>query len=389
MGVYGYELLYRDNEDSTEFGNVSACKATAGVFGGLFETGIDPIVEGVKAFINCDYDFLLSDSIELISSEKLVIEVLEDIKIDQKLIKRLEGLKDKGYKIALDDFVEDYSTYPIVEFADIIKYDIMATPLDEIQDQVDIALKDNKILLAEKIETKEDYEKAKSMGFDLFQGYFFSKPSIVSKGNDRKTIKLHYIRILSELEKTEPSYQNIAGIIGSDVNLAYRLLRVVKNSKSKDTVDSIKEALVYMGLKEMKRWINILMLQDLLIDKPMELMRVSLIRSKLGEIIAKHSKLKSRHHEISMMCLFSTLDSILDKPMEIVLRDIEISKNVKEALINKTGNIRPVLDLIQAYEKGKWEEVEFTGLKIGLDNERLLKAYLDALEWSKTVLELF
>lgn len=389
LKVYGYELLYRDTEKSTEFGNVSASKATAGVLGGLFEVGIEKIVDGGKAFVNCDYEFLVSDLIELIDPTKLIIEVLEDIKVDEKLIERLQELKKKGYKIALDDFVEEYDTYPIVPMADIIKYDIIATPLDSIKREVDIALCENKILLAEKIERKEEYEKAKAMGFNLFQGYFFSKPSIISKQNDKKTTKLHYARLISELKKPEPSYQNLAEIIETDVNLAYRLLRMIKNRQTDDIVDSIKRALIFMGFKEIERWINILMLQDLSIDKPMELTKLALTRSKLGEIIADRSKFKSRRYEVSMMCLFSTLDAILDQPMEKTLEGIEISKSIKQALIYKKGEIRPILNLILAYERGDWAKVQVKALEIEIDKNKLCELYLQALKWSKEIADHF
>lgn len=185
LELYGYELLYRDNNESTAFGSVSAVKATAGVLGGLFETGVEKIADNARVFINCDYEFLFSDSIELINPNKLIIEVLENVKIDERLIKRLKELKNKGYRIALDDFIEEYDTYPIVAIADIIKYDVMSTPLHSIEKEIEKAKCGNKILLAEKIETKAEYEKAKEMGFNLFQGYFFSKPSIINRPNDK------------------------------------------------------------------------------------------------------------------------------------------------------------------------------------------------------------
>lgn len=389
LKIYGYELLYRDSETSTAFGSVSSSKATASVLGGLFESGIETIVEDARAFINFDYEFLLSDSIELIDPKKLIIEILEGVEVNETILERLKELKEKGYRIALDDFVEDYNTYPIVPMADIIKYDIIATPLHTLEVEINRALSQDKIILAEKIETELEYIKAKDMGFQLFQGYFFSKPSIISKGNSRKSTKLHYFRLISELKEPEPSYEKLAEIIESDVNLAYRLLRVTKNKQTDDVVESIKRALILMGLTEIQRWINILMLQDLAVDKPMELMKTSLIRSKLGEIIANHSKFKSRRNEISMMCLFSTLDAILDQPMDEALGGIMISDSIKQALINKTGDIRPILDLIEEYEKGNWEGVKSQAILIETNENEIMKAYLQAVEFTKDIMDRF
>lgn len=389
LSVYGYELLYRDSETSTAFGGVSAQKATAGVLGSLFEIGISKITDDVRAFINFDYEFLMSDSIELIDPEKLVLEVLEDVKVDDALMRRLMDLKNKGYKIALDDFVEDYEDYPIVPIADIIKYDIMATPLESIGSEVKLALSQHKILLAEKIETEQEYEKAKAMGFNLFQGYFFSKPSIISKSNDKKSIKYNYIRLIAELKKPEPSYVTLAEIIETDVNLAYRLLRVIKNTRTDTIVQSIKKALIFMGFKEIERWINVLMLQDLATDKPLELTKLSLTRAKFGEVLASNSKFKPRIHEVSMMCLFSNLDAILDQPMIDALEGISLSDDIKEALIYKRGELRPILDLIYLYEKGNWDAVKIKSAQLGIKQKVICDNYLDALEWCKDAMDKF
>ena len=179
MKIYGYELLYRDASEAVSFGNASSSAATATVIGGLFEQGINKIVGKAKAFVNFDYDFIMSENIELIDPETLVIEVLETVEVNPVLVERLHYLRAKGYKIALDDFEESLNNYPIVYIADIIKYDIIITPLESIEEEVKEALAQGKVVLAEKIETEEEFQKACDMGFQLFQGYFFSKPKIV------------------------------------------------------------------------------------------------------------------------------------------------------------------------------------------------------------------
>ncbi|MGO1651314.1 EAL and HDOD domain-containing protein, partial [Senegalia sp. (in: firmicutes)] len=367
LKVYGYELLYRENSDSKIFDSIDSTKATASVLGGLFENGIDDIVGDKKAFINFDYDFLMSDVLELIDPNILVIEVLEEIKADEKIIDRLKYLKNKGYEIALDDFVEKYNDYPLIPLTDIIKYDILATPLNTIKNEVKVALYENKILLAEKVETKEEFLQAKEMGFKLFQGYFFSKPSVISESNNKKTIKTQYIKIISELKKDEPSYQKIAEIIEIDINLSYRLLRITKRRESKNDFESIKKALLYMGLKEIERWINILMMQDLTIKKPKELMKTSLVRSKFCEFIAENSKYKKRKFEASMMGLMSTIDALLDKPMEDAISEISLSEDIKNALVDCKGSLSYIYNLMFSYEKGDWMNVKFYAKKLHID----------------------
>ncbi len=389
MVVYGYELLYRDSATATAFGNVSATRATADVLGSLFEIGIDNITDGEKAFINFDYDFLLSDSIELIHPDNLIIEVLENVKVDDVLMERLLSLKEKGYKIALDDFVEDCDNFPLVEISDIIKYDIILTPLNSIVVEVNNAIRQGKTILAEKIETKEEYENARDMGFNLFQGYFFKKPSIIGKSNNKKSIKLNYVRIISELANTEPSYTKISEIIESDVNLSYRLLRIIKNNKEKNMFYSIRKSLLYMGFREIERWINILMLQELATDKPMELVNLSLIRSKLGGLIARNGIFKSRFNEITTMLLFSTLDAILDLPMKEALDEISLTDDIRQSLIHENGELRPILDLVFAYEKGDWNEVKLLSSKLGIKEDEMYNYYLDAIKYCKEITNTF
>ncbi len=389
MEVYGYELLYRDSETSLAFSNASAEKATATVLGGLFEIGINTISDGRRAFINFDYDFLLSDSMELIDSEDLMIEVLESTKVDDEIINRLVELKEKGYQIALDDFVEDYNSFPLVPLSNIIKYDLMATPLDTIELEVRKALMQGKILLAEKVETKEEYEKAKKMGFHLFQGYFFEKPSIIVKSNNKKSTKLTYIKLINELRKPEPSYDELAQIIKTDVNLSYRLLRVIRQNKSDDDpIYTIKRSLVYMGFRKIERWLNILMLQDLATDKPLELTRLSLIRSKFGELLAKQGRYKSRVNEVYGMLLFSTLDAILDQPMEEALNEINITEDMRQALISGKGELLPMLDLVYYYEKGDWEKVKALSSQIEFEEDQIGIYYLEALKYCNETMDL-
>ncbi len=389
MDVYGYELLYRDSETSTAFGNTSAEKATATVLGGLFEIGLEKISDGRRAFINFDYDFLLSDSMELMEPEDIIIEVLECVEVDDKIVTRLTNLKEKGYRIALDDFVEDYEDFPLIPLSDIIKYDLMLTPLDTIELEVKRALMEGKTLLAEKIETKEEYEKAKAMGFHLFQGYFFEKPSIIGRSNNKKSTKLNYIKLINELGKPEASYNELAKIIKTDVNLSYRLLSVIEQNNSKDDpIDTIRKSLVYMGFRKIERWINILMLQDLATDKPLELTRLSLVRSEFGELLARNSKFKSRKNEVYGMLLFSTLDAILDEPMEEALDQIKLSEDIRQALIHREGDLYPLLDLVYSYEKGDWDRVNLLSSQLKIDKNQVSSYYLQALEYSNETLNM-
>ena len=386
MNVYGYELLFRTDEQASSFGFATAESSTATVLGGLFELGLNQIVGEKRAFINFDYHFLLSDSIELIDPNILVIEVLEDVEVDDQILLRINDLKAKGYKIALDDFAESIQTYPIVPIADIIKYDILLTPLDTLKKDVQFGIEQGKIMLAEKIESQEEFIKAREMGFHLFQGYFFSKPKIVGGLRTRKTSTTVYQRMISELHTEEPSYEKLAEIVRTDVNMAYRVMKVLGNVKNKDMNQTIKGSLIKMGLRELERWVNVLMLQELSGNKTQELIKMSLVRSKFGELIAVNSNLAKRRYEISLMSLFSVLDTMLDQTMEEALVGIAVSEDVKEALMHHRGELKPICDCIIGYEQGNSILLDHSTSQIEVDQSKLFNWYLQAISWSEDIM---
>ena len=386
--VYGYELLFRGSNTSNAYNGTSAESSTAVVLGGLFEIGVDKIVGDKKAFVNFNYNSLMSNSIELVDPSTLIIEVLEDVEVDARLMRRLDSLHKEGYRIALDDFVQSIKDFKIVPIADIIKYDLIATPLDTIQDEVMEALRRKKVLLAEKVETEEEFIAARKMGFQLFQGYFFSKPVIVAGLKGKKPDITIYRRILNELHQEEPSFQGLAEILETDVSVAYRLVNVVSKKNEHDIQKGLKSALVKMGLTDFERWVHIMMLQDLSVNKPHELIRTSLIRSKFGELVANNTgSLYTRASEVSLMCLFSVLDAMLDLTMEEAMADLSISRDIKDALVKREGSLEPVLELAEAYEQADWEKLDRIASKLGIDSNRLGGWYMESIEWSDRIME--
>lgn len=385
LDVFGYELLFRSGSQSNQYDGASSSGATATVIGGLFEAGIDRIVGDKYAFVNFDENFIQSDVLELITPGRLIVEMLEDIAINDSLIERLQYLKARGYQIALDDFVEVYDEYPLIPLANIIKFDLMATPLNTIAEDVNLALTQHKTLLAEKIETKEEFLQAKAMGFHLFQGYFFSRPSITGRSCAKKVSNAYYTHIIGELRQPEPSFKRLAEIIARDASLTYRLMRIVSFRSPGDTLNSVKKALTYLGLIEIERWISVVMLQDLAEDKPNELINISLIRTKFAESIAVRAKLFNHKYEASIMGLFSILDALLDQTMAEALKEIAIPQSISDALIDHTGVLSPVYRLMLSYERGDWPQAESIANTLRIGSDILYQDYLAAVTWANEI----
>lgn len=385
--VYGYELLFRLNSNSTQFGGVSSQGATAMVITGLFESGLDSLIEDKVAFINFDEIFIHSNALELIKPERMIVEMLENIEVSSHLVDRLTDIKKIGYSIALDDFAQTYQTYPLTPLADIIKYDIMVTPLDTIVSDIATGIAQGKILLAEKVETLEEFLKAKEMGFQLFQGYFFSKPSIAGRSFNISPSQIQYLRLMTEINKDEPSFDLLADLIEQDVTLSYRLLRLASFRAGSELINSIKFAISYIGLREFERWISILMIHDLGKDKPKELIKISLIRTRFAESLAKRAKMGiPLEHEAALMGLFSILDAIMDQPMSEVLSEVSLPQSILEALIHGEGILYPIYELMISYEKGNWSVVEAISETLNVEDYFIYHAYREAIKWANDVI---
>lgn len=387
LDVYGYELLFRLNSQSSQFGGISSQGATAAVLTGLYEAGIENIIEDKRAFINFDEIFIYSDALELIKPDQMVVEMLEKIKIDDSLIERIRSIREKGYRIALDDFEEAFQSYPLSPLADIIKYDLLATPLKAVASDAADALAQGKVLLAEKVETRDEFVEAREMGFTLFQGYFFSKPVIAGHSVNKSPTKFQYFRLIEELKKEDPSYDALAELIQQDVTLAYRVMRMASVRSNHDLVSSIRYALTYMGLNEIERWLNILMLQELGQEKPAELMKIALIRSRFAQTLAKRAlMIYNAQHGAAMMGLFSVLDGILDQTMDEALAGIALPPAIPDALIKGEGVLYPIYQLMLAYEKGDWATTLKRSQELKIEEYILYHDYREAIAWANEII---
>lgn len=384
--VFAYELLYRENSESNKANVVDDNMATTKVLeNSYFSIGFDELVNNKRAFINFNSELIKRGVPELFDQKILVVEMLEDIVPDEDLIKKCLKLKKEGYLLALDDFVCGYKYKSLINLADIIKVDFM---LNSPPKRALIAKKykaQGKLLLAEKVETHEEFENALKWGYDYYQGYFFSKPKIM-KGKKIEGIGINYIRIMAEINKPNPNYDRIAEIYESDIALSYKLLKMVNRFVVMGSeIKSIKHGLVMLGLREIERWTNLLLIQGLNKEKPNELFKIAIFRSKLAEIIAKNTKYKDRKTEISMMGMFSLIDTLLDRPMESILSDLPLAKDIKAAMLGEENEMQSLYKLIINYEKGSWNEVSIMADKIGININNLPNYYMDAIEWSNKI----
>ncbi|WP_320044544.1 HDOD domain-containing protein [uncultured Desulfobacter sp.] len=387
--LFGYELLFRLSLDNV-FPNIDGSVATSGVLANtFFSFGLNDILSGKPGLINFTSDLLRKQTPLLFPKEHIVIEVLEDIEPEPEIIDALKSFKAEGFRIALDDFVYDQKFSEMIKLCDMIKFDIMATPLDTL-DPIFSSIGDELkhiTLLCEKVETHEEFEQAKAMGFKLFQGYFFSKPEVISnKGLAANQVT--NLELLNEVSKQEPALNIIENMIKNDVAISFKLLTFINSAyfKRPTAIDTIKDAMTFLGLKELKKFINVVVVSGINPDKPNELIRFSVIKARMCEQCAHVLKTGFSPEELFTVGLFSTMDAILDMPMKEILEKISLSKKIKEALLGKNRIFNQLDDLITNFEQGQWDHTRFQADKDSKLIQNLPAFYMDALKMADAFL---
>lgn len=355
--LYGYELLYRNSEQNF-FPNINAEVATKELsFNVLSEFDFASLTGQRKGLINFTKDLLLSDLPLLFHPSNMVIEILENVVLDSTLEERLRFLKSQNYVLALDDFVDDGNYNSIIPLVDIIKveYGLLAP---EKRREIAAKYKRGKQLIAERIETEADFRSAVRDGYTLFQGYYFSRPTVVSK-TSINIASSSYNQLWNEASKECPDFDLLADIIKSDVALTYKLLTLINTPLfyRGNRITSIKQALILLGVKETKRWIMLLLLRDISKQENDQITKQALIRAVFMEKLFAKMERPELTQSAYMVGLLSCLESILEENALSVLASLNTDHEITEALFEKKGILYEALECIFHYENQQWDSV--------------------------------
>ncbi|MBI3329617.1 MAG: HDOD domain-containing protein [Nitrospinae bacterium] len=382
--VYAYELLFRSSlENVFDFSDPDKASSKV-ISNGLFLFGMESITGGKKAFINVTRDVLMKEYVTLLPKGLTVVEILETVEPESEVIEACKKLKQAGYLIALDDFVYEERFKPLVEMADIIKVDFLATGEAERRNLVQRFGPQGIHFLAEKVETREVFQEALEIGYAYFQGYFFSKPVILSR-KDIPGFKFHYLEILREVNRPELDFGQLEDIIKREISLSYKLLRYINSAVFAwaSKIDSIKRALVLLGEREVKKWVSLIALVSMGNDKPEELLVQAIIRAKFCESLAPVVALARRAQELFLMGMFSLIDAIVDQPLADLLRGIPLATDVTAALLGEENRLRHIYECAMAYEHGDWEKFSEWAAGLGMDQAGTPRLYLEAVKWGQ------
>jgi len=383
LNVIAYELLYRHADVDWAIISDADAASSEVVVNSLIDVGLDRLVGRAKAYCNFTRGFLLKGAGVRLAPDQLVVEVLESVNPEPEVLEALAQLAAAGHQIALDDFVLSEENQALVACADIIKIDILAQSRDQIAKQVS-RLRDLKELklLAEKVETHEEFQYCMELGFDYFQGFFFSKPQVVS-GRTIAPGRLAMLRLMAEIQRREINMDVLQQIIETDVNLCVKLLRQINSCYYSllSQIRSVRQAILYLGVMHIRNWACVVSLGTI-DDKPKEVVTMSLVRAKMCELLGGEEDV-DRSSEFFTVGLFSLLDTIFDSTMEEVLEQMPLDHEIRVALLQRKGRLGLTLASVEAHEKGQWDTVE----SYGYGQAQIMDAYLNALEWARTVQE--
>ncbi|MGV2986988.1 EAL and HDOD domain-containing protein [Vibrio sp. E150_011] len=381
----GYELLFRDGPNNT-FPDIDPDIATNRLLSEHFLATHYSTIGDKLGFVNFPYQSLVNLVPTLFPKDNLVIEILESCEPTKELLSAVRKMAEAGYTIALDDFIPKKEWLPFLPYTSIIKIDIRQYPLDKAKALINKLHAHDIIFLAEKVETYEEFELAKSVGFTQFQGYFFSKPQLIR----RKQIKPSFptvVQLCKEISNPNIDYDELERLFSLDVTLSYKLLTFVNSSYLiRAEIKSFKQALVYLGEDRLRKFISLVAITSTQDDKPDSLYSLSIQRARFCELILQDMNSNIEDGLGFLTGMFSLLDSLFDQPLEELVHKMPINNLVKSALVIKKGKLGDILSLVKAYEAADWSSVIQLRDKLELNDERLAKHYDDAIKWTEDLL---
>lgn len=379
-GTFAYELQFRNSDaefSSIDDSDPESSQIIANVF---MEIGLKLLVGDKPAFINLPHRFLKERQSIPFAKDKFILEILADTKIDAELLDTASDLHNQGFTIALENLEYDDSKIPLIKQCELIKLDITKNSKEKLSELSNQLKQFNKPLLANKVDSQDDFEFCKELGFTYFQGSFLSQPKVVKY----KTLPLNKVLLLEILAKTQDpdvEFTALEELIGQDVGISFKFLRLINSANFglSKKVESLHQALMLLGLKEIKSWVSLVALSN--IDSvPQELTNMSLSRAKTCQLLAEKAGFDNADTYFTIG-MFSLLDAIMSKSMRSILKSLPFSEEINEALVSHKGQMGEALDCAIAHEQGDWNMIKFSDLTPADINE----VYINALEWCRGI----
>jgi c-di-GMP-related signal transduction protein len=382
--VHAYELLFRNGLENA-FGGADLERASRTIVDNAVLFGLEDLTGGQPAFVNCTAEVLTADLARVLPPALTVLEILETVEPTPELIAACRNFKTQGYRIALDDFLWNPRLAPMVEIADYIKIDFLRSSREERIQLLHDLPRNSAKLVAEKVETQDDYRQACAEGFSLFQGYYFCRPVMMEKRKIPANTHFH-LEILQQLLNDPLDIPRICPLVKSDASLTYRLLRLVNSVGYgvRQEVRSIKSAIVIVGEDTFRRIATLAIASELNGNRPSEILRMALVRARFCELSAALCSLDAT--EQYLLGMLSLFPAMLQVPMEQITSMLPLRKQVCDALQGVANPERRLLAWLDAHEHGDWMASDAIVNVNRLNREMLFRFYAEAVCWAVTAL---
>jgi c-di-GMP-related signal transduction protein len=380
--VFGYELLFRNGVENY-FNCDDPDRAARSTLDSSLLLGVGTLCHNTRAFVNCTLDVLIKDLVTLLPPTQTVVEILETVEPEDRVVAACKRLREAGYLIALDDFAPNDPRIVLCDYADIIKIDVRATKLEERVGMLRRFGTAKCKMLAEKLETPHEFQQAKNMGFAYFQGYFFCKPEVIS-GREIPASRMHYLRLLEMVSRSEIEMRDLEKLLKQEAAICYRLLRYLNSPVFglKLEVKSVRHAMAILGERELRRWIRLVVTMGAAEQSCGELVLMGMTRARFCELLS--DKLKSTT-DLFLMGLLSVMDAILEVDMSTLLAKLPVDQDIKAALLGQAGGLRPLYQLMLAQESGEWEQAGALTKQLKLRDDAVGSAWWEAMTWAQDV----
>jgi EAL and modified HD-GYP domain-containing signal transduction protein len=381
--LHGYELLFRNGPELAFRGDGDM--ATRTMLDNTVVFGFDRLTDWALAFVNCTGEVLIEQLVRILPQRLTVLEILETLDLTPSLIAACRKLKASGFRLALDDFTWRAGIEPLVQLADYIKVDFTALDACERRDVLRRLNGGAVSLVAEKLETQEEYRQACAEGFTLFQGYYFCRP-VLLKNEKIPANRLLYIQMIEFLHEDAVDLHKLSQLVKRDEALTYRLLRLVNSPfcAIRQEVNSIKGALMVVGEETFRRIATLAIASELNTEQPMELLRMAFARGRFCELTAGMCALDSA--EQYLLGMLSLLPAMLRVPMEDLTPSLPLRETIREALLGTANIERSLLHWMECKEHGDREGCDAIVQARGLDQKDVTRCYADAVVWAEAAL---
>ncbi len=382
LKVCGYELAFRQKLEKINK-QLEENQKTSKILTDAFHLmGIETVTGNKMAFVRFTKSLIVSEFANMFPKESLVLIIGKEVIADVKVIAALKELKKSGYQILLDDFTFVQNSISMLPYSTYVRVDAFKVG-DYIKTAIIQKIKPKGFkCVVKNVIDQPLYKNSLSHGFDHFQGNFFTKPVIVKKKNI-PIYKVNFMMMLKEISKPDFDFVKLGNIIKRDISLTYKLLKVINSASfgMRKEIKSVQQALVMLGINEVKKWCTLVILGKMGEEKPDELMRKALVRARFLELMAPNAALGPKASDLFLLGLFSLIDAIMDRPIQKILEELPLPDGIKDTLLGKKTVYQNIFNAIITYEKGDWTKLKEQTRVMKIEERILPQKYKLAIQW--------